>query len=93
MSDISINGISCFLNNLAHQRHLKFFLQYFYDCTCVIIVLTGLREAKMKVLEQLQKVMVRDIQKFVDWLKTVRVEYNAGGKHKAFILRLSNHWS
>lgn len=40
---------------------------------------SGLREAKMKVLEQIQKVMVRDIQKFVDWLKTVRVEYNAGG--------------
>ena len=38
--------------------------------------MTGLREAKMKVLEQIQNVMVRDIPKFVDWLKTVRVEYH-----------------
>lgn len=43
-------------------------------------VFSGLREAKMRVLEQIQKVMVRDIQKFVDWLKTVRVEYSGGGK-------------
>lgn len=38
--------------------------------------MTGLRDAKMKVLEQIQNVMVRDIPKFVDWLKTVRVEYH-----------------
>ncbi|ESO87287.1 hypothetical protein LOTGIDRAFT_154785 [Lottia gigantea] len=38
----------------------------------------GLREAKMEVLNSVQKLMVKDIQKFVDWLKTVKVIKNGG---------------
>ncbi|KAK6170472.1 hypothetical protein SNE40_018858 [Patella caerulea] len=38
----------------------------------------GLRDSKMEVLNLLQRLMVKDIQKFVDWLKTVRVEKSGG---------------
>ncbi|XP_067674316.1 uncharacterized protein [Haliotis asinina] len=38
----------------------------------------GLRSAKMKVLELIRGLLVKDIKKFADWLKTVRVEYHQG---------------
>ncbi|GFS17584.1 potassium channel tetramerisation domain containing 15b [Elysia marginata] len=40
--------------------------------------LFGLMQAKRQVLELIRGLMVKDIQKFVDWLKTVRVQYSAG---------------
>ena len=39
----------------------------------------------MKVLEQIQNVMVRDIPKFVDWLKTVRVEYHGDRGNRKYL--------
>ncbi|XP_005108675.1 uncharacterized protein LOC101859972 [Aplysia californica] len=38
----------------------------------------GLMQAKTQVLDLIRGLMVKDIQKFVDWLKTVRVQYSAG---------------
>ena len=38
-------------------------------------------QAKTQVLGLIRGLMVKDIQNFVDWLKTVRVQYNAGGKN------------
>ncbi|RUS81123.1 hypothetical protein EGW08_011109 [Elysia chlorotica] len=40
--------------------------------------LFGLMQAKTQVLDLIRGLMVKDIQKFVDWLKTVRVQYSAG---------------
>ncbi|GFO05643.1 hypothetical protein PoB_003214800 [Plakobranchus ocellatus] len=40
--------------------------------------LYGLMQAKTQVLDLIRGLMVKDIQKFVDWLKTVRVQYSAG---------------
>lgn len=37
-------------------------------------------QAKTQVLDLIRGLMVKDIQKFVDWLKTVRVQYSAGGR-------------
>ncbi|XP_061171162.1 uncharacterized protein LOC133180708 [Saccostrea echinata] len=39
----------------------------------------GLRQAKMKVLDVVHGLEVRDIRTFVEWLKTFRVEYDGGG--------------
>lgn len=38
----------------------------------------------MKVLEQIQNVTARDIPRFVDWLKTVRVEYHGDRNNREF---------
>ncbi|CAG5127030.1 unnamed protein product [Candidula unifasciata] len=38
----------------------------------------SLMQAKTKVLDLIRGLMVKDIQKFVDWLKTVRVQYSGG---------------
>ncbi|CAG5123115.1 unnamed protein product [Candidula unifasciata] len=40
--------------------------------------LLGLMQAKTQVLDLIRSLMVKDIQKFVDWLKTVRVQYSNG---------------
>ncbi|CAG2255054.1 KCTD1_15 [Mytilus edulis] len=40
---------------------------------------SGLRQAKMKVLETVHGLEVKDIRTFVDWLKTFRVELDGGG--------------
>ncbi|KAI8792120.1 hypothetical protein BgiMline_016439 [Biomphalaria glabrata] len=40
--------------------------------------LLSLMQAKTQVLDLIRGLMVKDIQKFVDWLKTVRVQYSAG---------------
>lgn len=39
----------------------------------------GLRQAKMKVLDVVHSLEVKDIRTFVEWLKTFRVEYDGGG--------------
>ncbi|KAJ8315271.1 hypothetical protein KUTeg_007421 [Tegillarca granosa] len=39
----------------------------------------GLRQAKMKVLEMVHGLEVKDIKSFVDWMKTFRVNYDSGG--------------
>ncbi|XP_076444471.1 uncharacterized protein LOC143282682 isoform X2 [Babylonia areolata] len=51
----------------------------------------SLREAKMKVLEQIQNVTVRDIPKFVDWLKTVRVEYHGDREMRVLCNPVDKH--
>ena len=41
--------------------------------------ISGLRQAKMKVLETVHGLEVKDIRTFIDWLKTFRVELDGGG--------------
>lgn len=46
-----------------------------------ILLLAGLRQAKMKVLEMVHGLEVKDIKSFVDWMKTFRVNYDSGGMY------------